>query len=78
MEICGNLGRTLAGFGTPGGAGQSLASTERRARPAELCACSACAGDYEDPDRTTWSDDAIEDEEDEQRAPADEFPVPRE
>jgi hypothetical protein len=22
-----------------------------------LLACSACAGDYEDPDRTAWSDD---------------------
>ena len=23
-----------------------------------LLACSACAGDYEDPDRTAWPDDA--------------------
>jgi hypothetical protein len=22
-----------------------------------LCACSACAGDYEDPERTAWADD---------------------
>jgi hypothetical protein len=27
-----------------------------------LCACSACAGDYEDPDRTVWAPD--EEEED--------------
>jgi hypothetical protein len=25
-------------------------------------ACSACAGDYEDPDRTAWSDDKVADE----------------
>jgi hypothetical protein len=36
--------------------------------PAALTACSACAGDYEDPDRTAWAeiqneqDDASEDE----------------
>lgn len=60
-----------------GGAERSRASTECRARPAALRACSACAGDYEDPDRTAWTDDASEDEQDEQRAPADEFPVPR-
>jgi hypothetical protein len=26
-------------------------------------ACSACAGDYEDPDRTAWTPDDAEDEE---------------
>ena len=26
-------------------------------------ACSACAGDYEDPDRTAWAPDDEEDEE---------------
>jgi hypothetical protein len=26
-------------------------------------ACSACAGDYEDPDRTAWTPDDEEDEE---------------
>ena len=25
-------------------------------------ACSGCAGDYEDPDRTAWAPDADEDE----------------
>jgi hypothetical protein len=29
-----------------------------------LRACSACAGDYEDPDRTAWGPDAEEDEAD--------------
>jgi hypothetical protein len=36
-----------------------------RARPEPLGACSACAGDYEDPDRTAWRE---EDEEDEEKA----------
>jgi hypothetical protein len=28
-----------------------------------LSLCSSCTGDYEDPDRTTWTDDPSEDEE---------------
>jgi hypothetical protein len=28
----------------------------------ELRACSACAGDYEDPDRTAWTPDEPDDE----------------
>jgi hypothetical protein len=43
----------------------------------EMRACSACAGDYEDPDRTAWTADDAEDEEGE-GAPcgaADEFPA---
>ena len=44
----------------------ALASTGKRACRVErgiaastpLLACSACAGDYEDPDRTAWPDDA--------------------
>jgi hypothetical protein len=30
--------------------------------PQPLRACSACAGDYEDPDRTTWTEESEEDE----------------
>jgi len=29
----------------------------------EMRACSACAGDYEDPDRTAWTPDDAKDEE---------------
>jgi len=29
----------------------------------ELRACSACAGDYEDPERTAWTPDEAEEEE---------------
>ena len=40
-------------------------------------ACSACAGDYEDPDRTAWTPNDVDDEE---RSPAprtntEEFPA---
>ncbi len=44
-------------------------------------ACSACAGDYEDPDRTAWAPEDAEDGPDEQErdavldAPAEEFPA---
>jgi len=30
-------------------------------------ACSACAGDYEDPDRTVWTPDDAEDEDRDER-----------
>ena len=51
VENCGNPGQGP----NRGGSGGSLE------------ACSACAGDYEDPDRTTWegSGDDEEGEEDE-------------
>jgi hypothetical protein len=40
-------------------------------------ACSACAGDYEDPDRTAWAPDGAEDPEldDAPRATREEFPA---
>jgi hypothetical protein len=34
-------------------------SEEAASRPVE--ACSACTGDYEDPDRTAWQPDDLED-----------------
>jgi hypothetical protein len=33
-------------------------------------ACSACAGDYEDPDRTAWTPDDTENEDRDGTAPA--------
>ena len=43
----------------------------------ELRACSACAGDYEDPDRTAWAqDDAeVEDRDDPTSAAIEELPA---
>jgi hypothetical protein len=53
---------------------------EPDASPPPLHACSACAGDYEDPDRTAWTQD--EEEEDllaekirEKAENGDEFPA---
>jgi hypothetical protein len=45
----------------------------------EIRACSACAGDYEDPDRTAWTPDDAEDEDDgdASRATKEEFPAER-
>ena len=42
-----------------------------------LEACSACAGDYEDPERTAENERPGEDEEDEDHESIDEFPTPR-
>ncbi|HEX9222728.1 MAG TPA: hypothetical protein VF860_05315 [Candidatus Acidoferrales bacterium] len=47
---------------------------------AEMRACSACAGDYEDPDRTAWPPDdpqqgAAPAERDAADPPAEEFPA---
>jgi hypothetical protein len=63
VEICGKLwrsdrgtadGQVVHGEGYPiDSAGGAI----------EMRACSACAGDYEDPDRTAWTPDDGEDEE---------------
>jgi len=44
---------------------------------AGMRACSACAGDYEDPDRTAWTPDGADGEEREEAPAADgeEFPA---
>jgi len=43
----------------------------------KLGACSACAGDYEDPDRTAWTPDDAEgeDQDDEASVTTEEFPA---
>jgi len=43
----------------------------------KMRACSACAGDYEDPDRTAWTPGEGEEEEDsgDTRATTEEFPA---
>ncbi|MGC0772615.1 MAG: hypothetical protein WB543_06735 [Candidatus Acidiferrum sp.] len=85
MENSRLLGVTQEGDGRPlppAFCGASGASRQL------LRACSACAGDYEDPDRTSWTPDREEDEEWPQKradekaeAPdedGDEFPAPEE
>jgi hypothetical protein len=51
----------------------NLREPEGGARAPQREACSACAGDYEDPDRTAWNAD--EDEEAEEQASAEQVPV---
>jgi hypothetical protein len=53
--------------------------------PAAMLACSACAGDYEDPERTAWNDAREDDGAEEasvdqaqQGVQRDEFPVRKE
>ncbi len=78
MEKCGKVWRqghetaarpeTRAGVYTINGA----------ARTNEMRACSACAGDYEDPDRTAWTtpDDAEDENRDgAPRTNTEEFPA---
>ena len=47
---------------------------------AGLRACSACAGDYEDPERTAWTpdEDGGEDREEELGIPGEQFPAEEE
>jgi hypothetical protein len=59
-----------------------IAAFEERQRATRLRACSSCPGDYEDPDRTAWTDcpgeeDDRGDDGGDARTPADELPVPR-
>jgi len=45
--------------------GRPVFCGDSHASPQPLRACSACAGDYEDPDRTAWTTDPEEDDGDE-------------
>ncbi len=62
---------------SPGRGETNEASCARRNGLTVLRACSACAGDYEDPDRTVWTPDDGEDGERESapRASTEEFPA---
>jgi hypothetical protein len=55
----------------------AIAGFEGRSQLERLRACSACTGDYEDPDQTAWVEEIAEDEDDanEQGPAGDEFPV---
>jgi hypothetical protein len=50
-------------------------------RGVRLSACSGCAGDYEDPDATSWTEDFTghlsDDEESEEPTAPEQFPVQR-
>jgi hypothetical protein len=80
VEICGKPGpRTLRpGAESVPGVYAILPRVEKGGdEVAGMRACSACAGDYEDPDRTAWTPDDAEDGEREEAPAADgeEFPA---
>lgn len=58
MERCGN---SRSGIEPRQGNGDGEVSSSRHQAPAgKVEACSACAGDYEDPERTAWVDEDSE------------------
>jgi hypothetical protein len=58
VENCGNRGDRETGTRSGTRAHCSAVAEARRMLPSgNLRACSACAGDYEDPDRTAWPAD---------------------
>jgi hypothetical protein len=77
--MCGNLFclalRLPEGLGT---SWEHASAKIGRGEAGEMRACSACAGDYEDPDRTAWPPDDGTDDEDELALGADEEEFPAE
>ena len=77
MEKCGKLWRqaqrTAAQYAMRGG----VYTINGAGVTGAMRACSACAGDYEDPDRTACTPDSAEDEGDDDvpRATTEEFPA---
>ena len=79
VDTCGNLPRATPSFLKGPGRRPRTGEIESGADvvAAVMLACSACAGDYEDPDRTAWTpgegDDA--DDVDAPEMPEEEFPA---
>jgi hypothetical protein len=73
VEKCGKVWQQERGITARDG----VYSRPAASRVIEMRACSACAGDYEDADRTAWTPDSEEDEEREgtQRVGTEEFPA---
>jgi len=72
--MCGNTEmRFLRGQDSVGVGNRNLAARPSAALSSGMSACSACAGDYEDPDRTAWPTEEEKDETTEGKA-ASEFP----
>jgi hypothetical protein len=69
--MCGNFARRETGARRVAEALRGVSGESRSEE--ELRACSACAGDYEDPDRTAWPADE-ENRDAEENEGDDEFP----
>ena len=57
MEKCGKLRQPGTEVTAPARSGGEARATDSGGAIAAVRACSACAGDYEDPDRTAWTPD---------------------
>ena len=77
MDKCGKLRRQPGLAGTLPGTGFESGEAEVAGGVARLQACSACAGDYEDPERTAGTPDEANGEgnEDEPDVFPEEFPA---
>lgn len=77
MEKCGKVWRRELATAVPRGGQDGVYSISAAVGVSELRACSACAGDYEDPERTAWTPDDAEEEECDSVTSADtkEFPA---
>jgi hypothetical protein len=82
MEILANVGAPSARAQATG-SGQQVPAlfSERNRRKPFVRACSGCAGDYEDPDRTAWTEEIDERDEEgqsvDQSSTTESLPVPR-
>ncbi len=77
MNECGKLRRQAGAAAAPWAASGAAQGAEHGGAMAGLRACSACAGDYEDPERTAWApdEDGGEDREEELGIPGEQFPA---
>ncbi len=77
MEKCGKVWRPDPAAAAGHEARDAVYSISDNGGAREMRACSACAGDYEDPDRTAWTPDEAEDEERDgaMRGGTEEFPA---
>jgi len=63
VENCGKVLRREHATPAPRGDQDEIYSISGVHGASELRACSACAGEYEDPERTAWTPDDAEEEE---------------
>ncbi len=77
MEMCGKVWRRRQESAAERKAQDTVYSIPGALGASEMRACSACAGDYEDPERTAWAPDDAEDPEFDGApcATAEEFPA---
>lgn len=76
VEKCGKNGRPAAGLEVLAEVSGVFCREGRGTESGALRACSACAGDYEDPERTArWADEQAGEPRDEEDARVEEFPA---